>query len=191
MPASDIPDTILFNNGRYLVTHIVDTVGFSIEVSKPKGHKHKKKEILKENIFSIKLGATGKESVLYIYDTLIGNDFTLEEARRFIAGEQDARRGYHAFGTSAAAFAIGGVSGAIGTFYALAPPFAFAGFMSYNYVRIRHKSVANMENVHHDAYLMGYSLVARQKRTLRAMLWGGIGLAAGTVVHYAFHFTNL
>lgn len=187
LPASEVNDSILLNGGRYVVAHITDTNGFSVEITKLHSRKHKKREILKENIFSIKYGATGKESVFYIYDTLIGNDFTVAEARQFIAGEQDAQRGYHALGTSAAAFVIGTISGSLGTFYAIAPPFAFAGFMSYNYVRIRHKSVKNMENVKHDAYLQGYSLVARKKRTLRAMLWGGIGMIAGTFLHNIYH----
>ncbi len=182
---SDIPDTVLLNNGKVLIAHVVDTIGYSIQVSKAHSRKHKKFEIDKEDIFQITFGRSGKQVVLYFYDTLIGNDMTVEEARRFIAGEQDAEHGYHAFGTSAASFAVGTASGIVGSFFALAPPFVFAGFMSYNYVKIRHKSVKHLENVHHDSYLYGYALVARRKRTLRAMLWGGIGVVVGTVIHYA------
>ena len=180
---NDIPDTILMNNGKVILSHVIDTIGYSIQITKP--HRHKKIELDKEDIFQITFGSSGKTVVLYFYDTLIGNDMTVDDARRFIAGEQDAEHGYHAFGTSAASFAVGCASGIVGSFFALAPPFAFAGFMSYNYVKIRHKSVKHVENVHHDSYLYGYALVARRKRTLRSLLWGGIGVSVGTFMHYA------
>jgi hypothetical protein len=183
IPQGSIPDTVLLNTGKTVITHVTDTIGFSVQMMKPH-RKHKKIEIDKDNIFQITFGSSGKCVVLYIYDTLIGNDLTVDEARRFIAGEQDAERGYHAFGTSAAAFAVGAGSGIVGSFFALAPPFAFAGFMSYKYVKIRHHSVKNIDNVHHDGYLYGYSMVARRKRTLRALLWGGIGVVVGTTLHY-------
>lgn len=180
-----IPDTVLLNDGRVLITHVTDTAGYSVELIKPHSHRHKKIEIDKDNIFQITFGNSRKTVVLYFYDTLIGNDMTVEEARQFIAGEQDAQRGYHAFGTSAGAFAVGATSGVIlGSFFALAPPFGYAGFMSYNYVKVRHKSVLKMENVHHDSYLFGYALVARRKRTMKAWLWGGIGVVVGSVVHF-------
>jgi hypothetical protein len=186
MPPSDSKDSILLNNGRYIVAHIIDTTSFSVEIIKPNSRKKKSIGILKENIFSIKFGATGKESVFYVYDTVAGNDFTVEEARRFIAGEQDAQNGYGALGTSAGGFVIGVASGTVLSFFAVIPPFIYGGLMSYKHVKIRHKSVKNLENVKHDAYLYGYSLVARRKRTIRAFLWGGIGVVVGIAVHYTF-----
>ncbi len=190
LPEGTVPDTVLLNTGKVIITHVTDTIGFSVQLVKPHSHKHKKLEIDKDNIFQITFGNSGKRVVLYIYDTLIGNDFTVDEARRFIAGEQDAEHGYHAFGTSAAAFAVGAGSGIVGSFFALAPPFAFGGFMSYKYVKIRHRSVKNKENVHHDGYLYGYAMVARRKRTLRALLWGGIGVVVGTTLHYTVFHTQ-
>jgi hypothetical protein len=182
---NDSNDSILLNNGRIVVAHVTDTSGFSIEIIKPHSHKHKKSEIPRDRIFSIRFGSTGHLSVLYIYDTLVGNDYTVEEAHRFIEGEQDAQRGYRAIGTSAGAFAVGVASGIIsGSFEALAPPFVYGGIMSYKYVKVRHKSVKNLANGKSDAYLTGYSIVARRKRTIRAFLWGGIGVVAGTVIHY-------
>jgi hypothetical protein len=184
--ATNIPDTVLLNNGKVIISRITDTAGLSVELIKPHSHKHKKIEIDKENIFQITFGNTGKREVFYIYDTLIGNDLTVDEAKRFIEGEQDAERGFHALGTSAAAFAVGTGSGVIGSFLGLAPSFLFAGFMSYKYVKIRHHSVRNMENVGHDGYLYGYAFVARRKRTSRALLWGGIGIVVGTIIHSIF-----
>lgn len=187
LPESTIPDTVLLDDGKVLIAHVLDTMGYTIQVLKPHSKKHKKLEIDKGMIFQITYGATGKKELFYDYDTLIGNDLTVDEARRFIEGEQDAEKGFHAFGTSAASFAVGVASGTIGSFFSLAPPFIFAGFMSYRYVKIRHRSVHNMQNVYHDGYLYGYAFVARRKRTSKALLWGAIGVAVGTVAHYIIY----
>ncbi len=184
MPECAIPDTLLLDDGKIVITHITDTVGYAVEMLKPNSKKHKKLEVDKDDLFQITFGCNGKKEIFYNYDTLIGNDMTVDEARRFIEGEQDAQRGFHAFGTSAAAFAVGAGAGIVGSFFALAPPFIFAGFMSFKYVKIRHHSVRSLENVHHDGYLYGYSMVARRKRSSKALLWGAIGVAVGTVVHY-------
>jgi hypothetical protein len=186
LPDCNIPDTILMDDGKVIITHITDTVGFSVEMIRPHSHRHKKMEVDKDYIFQMSFGCSGKKVPVYFYDSLIGNDLTVDEAYRFIQGEQDAQRGFHAFGTSAAAFIVGTISGTVGSFFALAPPFAFAGFMSYRYVKIRHHSVKNVDNVHHDGYLYGYSMVARRKRTSKALLWGGIGVVVGTVFHYIY-----
>ncbi len=187
---SAIPDTLLLDDGKVVITHVTDTVGYSVEMMKPHSKKHKKIEVDKENLFQITFGSSGKKVMFYTYDTLTGNTLTVDEARRFIEGEQDAQRGFHAFGTSAAGFVVGAGSGIVGSFFALAPPFIFAGFMSYNYVKIRHHSVRSMENVHHDGYLYGYSLVARRKRFSKALLWGGVGVLVGTIVHYVIVNNN-
>jgi len=179
-----LPDTVLFNNGKVLVTRVVDTVGDKVTVEKPNSSKHKKIELDRSDVFSIRYGSTGKEVIVYVYDTLIGNDFTIPEARLFIAGEQDAQRGFHAFGTSLAAFFIGAGSGLVSeSFFAFGPPFLYVGIMAYPRIHIRHKSVVNLNNIKSDPYLYGYDNTARKKRVLRSLLWGSIGLVTGLVVH--------
>jgi hypothetical protein len=183
-PITAIPDTVLLNSGKVFVTQVVDTVGMNITVIDPKSRKHKKIEIDKEGVFSIKFGSTGKEDVYYIYDTLIGHDFTVDDARKFIAGEQDAEKGFHAVGISIAAFAVGFASGAtVGSIFAFGPPFLFDGIMTYPAVHVRHKSVRDLKIANTDPYLYGYYLTASRKRMLRSFLWSGVGLAAGIVTN--------
>ena len=182
-------DSILFNNGKVLETHVIDTTGDKVTIEKPNSSKHKKIEIDRENIFSVRYGSNHKEVVMYIYDTLTGHDFTVADARLFIAGEQDAQKGYHPVPTSMMAFAIGAASGLTGTgnsFFVLLPPIVFSGIVSIPRIHIRHKSVANVENVKHDPYLYGYDNTARRKRTLRSLVWGGIGVAAGLAYFLIF-----
>lgn len=182
------PDTILFENGKVLATHVIDTSGEKIVIEKPNLSKHKQIEVDRDNVFSIRYGNSGKEVVIYIYDTLTGNDFTVAEARMFIAGEQDAQKGYHAMGTSIGAFAIGVASGLTGaSFFVLGPPFLYSGLMSYPRIHIRHKSVTNLNDVKSDSYLYGYDNTARRKRVFRSMIWGGIGLITGIAAHFVLY----
>jgi hypothetical protein len=184
------PDTVLFNNGKVIATHIIDTSGAKITIEKPNSSKHKKIEIDKEDVFSIRYGSNGKEIIEYIYDTLTGHDFTIDEARLFIAGEQDARRGYRATWTSVAGFAFGAAIGFEGGpgdfFFVFIPSLAYTGVLSYPRIHIRHKSVTNLSNVKHDPYLFGYDNVARGRRTIRSLIWGCAGVLVGVTLHAIF-----
>ncbi|NNM94305.1 MAG: hypothetical protein HKL88_02440 [Bacteroidia bacterium] len=180
------PDTIYFVNGDQIAAYVIDTSGDKITFEKQTSKKHKKIETDMENVFSIRYGSTGKEIMVYNYDTLIGNDYTVADARLFIAGERDAQRGYHCRGLSAAAFAIGVASGITGaSLFVLLPPYVFTGIVNHTRVHVRHKSVTQLDNATRDPYLYGYAEVARRKRTLRTLLWGGTGVAIGFVLHFA------
>jgi len=178
------PDTVLMNNGKVIVAQVVDTLGGDITVIDLHTRKHKKVELSKEGVFSIRFGSTGKEELFYVYDTLVGNDFTVDDARKFIAGEQDAERGYHAVGVSVGAFVVGFASGAaIGSIFAFGPPFLYDGIMTYPAIHVRHKSVRNMKIADSDPYLYGYYLTASRKRMLRSFLWSGVGLVSGLIAN--------
>jgi hypothetical protein len=184
------PDTVLFNNGKVISTRILDTNGSKITIEKPKSSGHKKIELDKENVFSIRYGSNGKEIVEYIYDTLTSHDFTVDEARLFIAGEQDARRGYRPTWTSLIGFAFGATIGFEGGpgdfFFVFIPSLAYTGVLSYPRIHIRHKSVTNLSNVKHDPYLYGYDNVARGRRTIRSLIWGCAGVIVGVALHAIF-----
>jgi hypothetical protein len=177
------PDSILLNSGRYLSVRVVDTSGFAIQIEKLNSKKHRRVEVPRDNIFSIKFGSSGKEVIFYTCDTLLGNEFTVDEVRRFIAGEQDAQRGYRSRGTLAGSFVIGVTAGIIGQVIAIIPPFLYSTLTTPFPVKIRHKSVRNIHNVVSDAYLRGYALTAKHKRTMNSLLWGEIGAAVGLFIH--------
>ena len=182
------PDTILLNNGKIIITQVTETSSPSvITIIKPGSRKHKKIEIDREDIFSVKYAKTGKEDIYYIYDTLVGHDFTVEDARKFIAGEQDAQKGFHAVGISVTAFVIGFASGDYeGNFFAAVPPFFFEGITSYPVIRVRHKGVRDIKIANTDPYLYGYYLAASGKRMLHSFLWSGIGLVSGLAANFIF-----
>lgn len=184
-------DTILFVDGEVVAAHVTDTSGDKITFEKPRSKKHKKIEVDMENVFSIRYASTGKEILVYNYDTLIGNDYTVADARLFIAGERDAQRGYKCRSACIAAFAIGVGSGITGaSLFVLLPPYFFTGILGYTRIKINHNSVSNLDNVKFDPYLYGYGEVAKRKRTFRTLLWGGVGVTIGVVIHFAAKLNN-
>jgi hypothetical protein len=169
-------DTVILMNGDVVICNVIDTTNGLTSIKNPK---NPKKNITLENdrIFSIK-NSTG-EHIMYVYDTIIGNEFTIEEMRYFIYGEQDADSKFKANGCLILGSAIGLLSGVTGSFLCPIPPFAFTALSGIPKVKIKKSTVSNLDYLNHDPYLMGYERVAKKKRKLKSLIGGGIGLAVG------------
>ncbi len=169
-------DTILLLNGTVIISEVVDTTNgvTTIRDTKKPG---RNMVIENDRIFSIK-NTTG-EHVIYAYDSIIGNEFSEEEMRYFIKGEQDAEKGFKARGALYGNLALGFASGVTGSFFCPIPPFAFIAMSGLPKVKIKHATVSNMEYLKQEAYLMGYERVARKKRKFQSMIGGGAGLVVG------------
>jgi len=130
-----------------------------------------------ERIFSIKNDSG--EVIMYVYDSVIGNEFTIDEMRYFMRGEQDAQKGFKANGSFYGNMALSAAAGVTGSFLSPVVPFVFAALVGIPKIKIKHSTVSDLNFLKHDAYLMGYERVARKKRKLRSLFGGGIGLAVG------------
>jgi hypothetical protein len=174
--AQENRDTILLLNGDAVICTIIDTANGSVSVKNPK---NPKKNIVFENdrIFSIK-NPSG-EQVIYVYDSVLGNEFTVDEMRYFIYGEQDADHKFKANGCLWIGAAVGLLSGVTGSFLCPIPPFAFTALSGIPKVKIKHETVSNLDYLNHDPYLMGYERVAKKKRKLKSLIGGGLGLVVG------------
>lgn len=174
--SQDLQDTIILLNGDAVICTVIDTTNGVTSIKNPK---HPKKNITIENnrIFSIR-NPKG-ENIMYVYDTLIGNEFTVDEMRYFIYGEADADKNFKATGSLLIGGAIGALSGFTGLFFCPIPPFAFTALTGIPKVKIKHETVSNIEFLKHDPYIMGYERVARKKRKVKSLLGGGIGLVVG------------
>lgn len=170
------PDTVLLLNGSMVVSTVLDTPGGVTAIKNPK-HPEKNDLIENDRIFSI-TNASG-EHVLYVFDSLQGNEFTVDEMRYFIKGEQDADKGFKAHGSFYGNLAIGALSGVTGYFLCPIPPFLFVSLTGIPKVKIKKETVSNLDYLKQDAYLMGYERVARKKRKMKSLLGGGIGLGVG------------
>lgn len=169
-------DTLILLNGDVVICTVIDTTEGLTSIKNPK---NPKKNITVENdrIFSIK--NQNGESIMYVYDTVIGNEFTIDEMRYFIYGEQDADKKFKANGCLALGAAVGLLSGITGSFFSPIPPFAFTALSGIPKVKIKRETVSNPEYLDHPPYLMGYERVARKKRKLKSLIGGGVGLVAG------------
>lgn len=180
-------DTLILLNGNVLVAEVIDTTNGVTSIKDPK---NAKKNFIIENdrIFSI-TDSTG-EHVMYVYDTVIGNEFTIPEMRYFIYGEQDAEKGFKARGALFGNMALGAAAGVTGYFLCPLPPFAFTALSGMPKVKIKQSTVSNLEYLKQDAYLMGYERVARKKRKIRSLIGGGIGLGVGLGTFFVLQGTG-
>ena len=169
-------DTILLLNGTIVIANVIDTTNGVTSLRNPKDST--KNDIIEnDRIFSITNNKG--ESIMYVYDTVIGNEFTIDEMRYFILGEQDAEKGFKAKGAFWGNLVLGAASGITGSFLCPIPPFAFVALSGLPFIKVKHTSVSNREYLKHDTYLMGYERVGRKKRKISSLIGGGIGLGAG------------
>lgn len=180
-------DTILLLNGAVVIGTVMDTLNGVTTIKNPKDST-KNELIENDRIFSI-TNANG-ESIMYVYDTIIGNEFTIDEMRYFILGEQDAEKGYKAKGAFWANMLIGAAGGVTGSFLCPIPPFAFTALSGLPRVKIKTSSVSNIDYIKHDTYIMGYERVARKKRKLSSLVGGGIGIGVGIGTFFILKSTN-
>jgi hypothetical protein len=174
--AQENKDTVLLMNGDIVICNVIDTTGGLTSIKNPK---NPKKNIILENdrIFSIK--SPDGEHIMYVYDTVIGNEFTIDEMRYFMYGERDADNNFKANGCLVIGAAVGLLSGITGSFLCPIPPFAFTALSGLQKVKIRKETVTNLDYLTHDPYLMGYERVAKKKRKLKSLIGGGLGLVVG------------
>lgn len=180
-------DTILFLNGAIMTGTVIDTTNGVTTIKNPKDST---KNIIVENDRIFSITNAGGENIMYVYDTLIGNEFTIDEMRYFILGEQDAEKGFKARGAFWGNMLLGAAGGVTGSFLCPIPPFAFTALSGLPRVKIKSSSVSNIEYIKHDTYIMGYERVARKKRKLGSLVGGGIGLGVGLGTFFILKSTN-
>lgn len=128
------------------------------------------------DVFSI-TSMDGTEEVLYKpVDSL---DFSVDEARLFIQGEQVAKEYYNSNGASISS-AIIGAGSSILYFYALPVPMLYGVVLG----RFNPKKMHLPENfdpviANSDPFKMGYQKSARNIKIQKSLKWGYIGLGAG------------
>lgn len=180
-------DTILLLNGNVVTGTVIDTTNGITSLKNPKDSL---KNIIIENDRIFSISNPQGESVMYAFDSLIGNEFTIDEMRYFIKGEQDAEKGFKARGAFWTNMALGAAGAVTGSFLCPLPPFAFTALSGLPKVKIKHKTVSNMEYLTHDTYIMGYERVARKKRKTGSLLGGGIGIGVGLGTFFILQGTN-
>lgn len=179
-------DTVYLMSGKTVAGVVKDSTDEQLKILVPRKKGNFKADFVDlDLVYSVKY-RDGHEEVFYKQDTLFGNYFTRQEVLNFIYGERDARKGYHCPLWLGGAFAFGFAGGYTRSVFAPIPVFAYAGMTTFFRVKIKPGSVTNPDNIKFDTYVLGYEKVARQKRVMRSLIWGGIGMVSGFFVSYEF-----
>ncbi len=185
-------DTVYMMNGQIVPTTILDTSFFGVKILRQgkKGKLGREVIIEGERVFSYKING-GEEVIIYQHDSLLGNEFTIHQTREFIIGERDAQKGYRTYTWPAVNAVIGFASSAyLYSVLSFAPPFAVGALSLAPRVSIDKSTVSNLNLLKSDPYLEGYGRVAEKRRTLKTLLSGVGGLAAGFIARSVYESVN-
>lgn len=182
-PSDFSSDTVIMMNGEQIPCLIIDSTLYGARIM-VKNKKGKVQEVLLEGerVFSLRF-SDGREKVIYRKDANEDDTFTEEEARLFIIGERDAKKGFRSPAATVGGFAVGVASGTVGTMLALIPPFAYSGIMLLPKVKVKHKTVSDINYLKSDAYLLGYERVARKNKAINSFKSGMAGVAIGLLIN--------
>ncbi len=123
-------DTLILISGKIIVVKAVDLKDYTIAY-RPIEKDAKLRTIDPEKVFSIKY-RDGSERVIYRSDSLDPIDFSVNDMRLFIKGEQDAREFFRNRPIQVLGFASGVVSGMFGFYGILGPPLFATVFGSFS-----------------------------------------------------------
>lgn len=178
-------DTIYLMNGHVIGEKIIDTILGAVTILDSK-KPEKKLHYEHDQLYMIRF-ADGYKRYYYQQDTTIGNWLTRDEMWMYMKGETDARKGFKARGAFIGAGISGIVGGMTGTFWGPVAPYGFMALSGITKVRIRQETISNPTYVESDAYILGYERVARQKRKIKSLIGGTIGLGIGYILYAALH----
>lgn len=141
-------------------------------------------ELNKSEIFSLSSG--GKEQVLYFQDTMLGDYYTPEEMRMYLAGAGDARKNYKARHISAIGFGLCAVAGYLvgdGLMILIVPPITYAAIQYVGKIKIREKYMSDVNYKYNDQYAEGFEPPARSRKMIRGALSGVVGSVTGVLLY--------
>jgi hypothetical protein len=176
-------------NGREMECVILADTGtvLLLQMTRPSG-KTIQREIHKNDVFSVSMGGSGEE-VYYLQDEMLGNIYSVDEMRYYLAGENDARQNFGAWPTFAVGFALcAGVSlwGGDGYITAVGPPILYTLIQLIPKIKIREKTMSHPEYKYNDIYADGYEPPARTRKLSRAMEGAFLGSATGVAYWLLF-----
>jgi len=177
-----VQDTIYLMNGQVVGEKIIDTLLGAVTIINPKKPGRKINYEL-DQLYMVRY-ANGIKRYYYEQDTLHGNWFTRDEMWMYMKGENDARKGFKARGALIGSGIAGIIGGMTGTFYAPILPYGYMALSGLPKIRIRGNTISNPVNVESDAYILGYERVARQRRKIKSVIGGSIGLAVGYGLYF-------
>jgi hypothetical protein len=180
-----VQDTIYLMNGQVVGEKVMDTILGAITIINPK-KTNKKIHYEWDQIFMVRY-ANGDKRYYYRQDSLLSNWFSRDEMWMYMKGENDARKGFKAKGAMIGAGIAGIVGGMTGTFWGPIAPYGFMALSGLPKIKIKHNTISDPAYVESDAYILGYERVARQRRKIKSVIGGTVGLIIGYTFYGLFH----
>lgn len=169
-------DTLFLLGGKTIVARNIEVGGYRVSyMGLKEGSKLKSVRI--ENLFSIK-HANGSEQMFYVPDSLEEDDFTVDQMRMFIRGEQDALAYYKNTPNKLAAFAAGGGVSLFG-FYGIIGPAIYSTVVGSFSPDMSKQKVSDPALIQVEEYREGYQRKVRDKKIKNSLLFGLAGFAVG------------
>jgi len=186
-----IDGTVTENNGEFL----------KFEYKKKKNAFVREIDILRVYSFT----QSGKETIVYYQDTILGNVFSKDEMRMFIYGEADSDKTSKGWPFFVSGLAVGyGVSlydtyggddettpvneskffGAGPSMMHFAVPFVFPIVCGKMKSRIKASQTSETQFLANEQYVIGYQKNARFKRIINGLIGSFIGSAMGMTTYY-------
>ncbi|MFA9221643.1 MAG: hypothetical protein ACEQSL_10685, partial [Sediminibacterium sp.] len=142
-------------------------------------------ELNKSEIYSLSNGR--QEQIMYYQDTMLGDYYSPEEMRMYLAGAGDARKNYKARHISAIGFVLCGLAGYFvgdGLLILIVPPITYAAIQYVGKIKIREKYMSDTNFKFNDLYAEGFEPPARSRKMIRGALSGVLGSATGVVLYF-------
>ena len=118
------------------------------------------------------------ENVIYKVDSLEDESMTIEEARFYTMGAQDAKKGYHSFFSNLLAIPAG-ISGIYLGFWGTAAAPAYIALSAVFPPRITVKKGANEKYIDNEYYRLGFKSSASKKRVFSNLILGYLSYFGG------------
>jgi len=178
---------ILLTNGKVIEAVNYNVGQIFVTYTKTGDKKNGSRAVDRFDVFSI-TDPNGQEEIIYApVDSL---DFTVEEARQFIKGEQAARIIFKPHGTNIGS-AVVGAGASILSFYALPVPMLYsvvAGRFSPKEVKVPKGFDASLKDS--ESYRLGYQKGARNLKIQKSLKWGYISLGVGLIALIIYGATS-
>jgi hypothetical protein len=140
-------------------------------------------ELNKSEIFSLSNGS--KEQILYYQDTMLGDYYTPEEMRVYLAGAGDARKNFKAWHIAIIGYELCLFAGNLigdGLLILIIPPITYAAMQYVGKIKIREKYMSDPNFKYNDLYAEGFEPPARSRKMIRGALSGLAGSVTGVVL---------
>ncbi len=176
-------DKILFLNGKILEGSLLDKTTYEFTFKNTKG---KEFNIDKYRVFSYV--TNNKETLVYEYDTLIGNFLKVKDMKLFVYGERDAHLTYKPVITNTLGLAVGGTAGYFmhkdDAFIYITAPLIYTVTTLIFPTKVHQRKLQNLQYIKENEYLRGHERIARSKRTQGALKTSLVGMGVGFLVSF-------